>query len=70
VTAERVAVDPGRCQGYGMCVAFHPGVFDLTPGTAVATVVHELIDEDDRADVQEAVLACPARAITLTRATS
>ncbi|BCL33159.1 ferredoxin [Streptomyces aurantiacus] len=65
-SGDRVVVDAARCQGYGMCVGFHDGVFDLSPTSSVATVIRDRIEDDDRADVQDAILACPAQAISLT----
>ena len=59
----RIVVDLNRCQSYGQCVFFAPGVFrfrgeesleyDHVPG-AVA-----------EADVRRAALACPVRAIAV-----
>jgi ferredoxin len=63
---DRVVVDTARCQGYGMCVGFHSGVFDLPPTASVVTVIRDRIEEDDRPDVEEAILSCPAQAISLT----
>jgi ferredoxin len=65
-TGDRVVVDAGRCQAYGICVGFHPEVFELPPAASAATVLREQISEDDLPDVREAILACPAQAISLT----
>jgi ferredoxin len=65
VAGQRVVVDSARCQAYGICVTFHPGVFDLPANASTAVVLRENIEDDDRDDVREAILACPARAIAL-----
>lgn len=65
-TGDRVVVDADRCQAYGICVTFHPEVFELSPTAVAANVLREQISEDDLADVREAILACPAQAIFLT----
>lgn len=61
----QVVVDGTRCKAYGLCVSIHPEVFDLPKGATVAHVLRDVIDEDDRRDVEEAIRACPAQAISL-----
>ena len=61
----RVVVDAARCQGYGLCVGIDPDVFDIPDGSLVAYVLRDVIDGDQRRDVEEAVVACPAQAISL-----
>ena len=63
----RVIVDTARCQAYGLCVAIHPEVFDVPDGATTAHVLRDVIDDDDRRDVEEAIHACPAQAISLQR---
>lgn len=62
---RQVVVDTTRCQAYGLCVAIDPDVFDLPDGALVAHVIRDVIEHDDRRDVEEAILACPAQAISL-----
>ncbi|MCT7657993.1 ferredoxin [Mycobacterium deserti] len=61
----RVAVDMSKCQTYGLCVAIHPGIFDIPEGNGRVVVSREIVDSDDRASIEEAMWACPAQAITL-----
>lgn len=63
-----VSVDPKKCRDYGICVAVHPEVFAIPPGSPVAVVLKDNLDADDLEDVQEAVRACPAQALTLVEA--
>lgn len=60
-----VAVDPGRCMAYGLCVGIHPDVFALPQGSPAAVVTREVLLPDDLEDVEEAIRACPAQALTL-----
>ncbi|WP_323101297.1 ferredoxin [Intrasporangium sp. YIM S08009] len=62
---SKVLLDQGLCRAYGLCVTVHPEVFALPPGSPVAVVVRDIVDDDDLADVREAVRACPAQAISL-----
>jgi ferredoxin len=61
----RVVVDGSRCQAYGVCVTIHPEVFDVPPGQPAAVVLRDVVDAEDREDVEEAARACPAQAISL-----
>ena len=60
-----VTVDTNKCRDYGICVAIHPEVFAIPPGSPVAVVLKERLDADDLEDVNEAVRSCPAQALTL-----
>ncbi|MGW1976584.1 ferredoxin [Streptomyces sp. NPDC001889] len=60
-----VAVDPGRCRAYGLCVTIHPDVFSVPAGSSTVQLLREAVDAPDLEDVEEAARACPARAITL-----
>ena len=61
-----VAIDPARCHAYGLCVAIHPDVFAVPPGSPQGVVIREVLTDDDLDDVREAVRSCPSSAITLT----
>jgi ferredoxin len=61
----QVVVDPTRCQAYGVCVAINPDVFDLARDSNTVVVVRDVVDGDDRTDVEEAARNCPAQAIAL-----
>ena len=62
----RVAVDATRCQAYGLCVGINPDVFDVPPGSPVAILLRNVVDDRDLEDVLEAARACPAQAITVS----
>ncbi len=59
----KVTVDMGLCQANGACVVAAPEVFDLDD----EDVLHwaEAPGDERRAEVEEAVRACPVQAITL-----
>ena len=59
----RVAVEMGLCQANGACVVAAPEVFDLDEEDVLHWV--EQPGEERRAEVEEAVRACPVQAITL-----
>lgn len=61
----RVVLDAGRCRAYGLCVTAHPEIFTLSAGSPVAVLTRDVIGPDDTDDVQEAIRACPAQAISL-----
>ena len=60
-----VTVDPGRCTAYGICVGIHPDVFSMPAGSPIVVVTRDVLTDDDLEDVQEAIRACPAQALTL-----
>ena len=59
----KVTVDMGLCQANGACVVAAPEVFDLDDDDVLHWV--EEPGEERRAEVEEAVRACPVQAITL-----
>jgi ferredoxin len=59
----RVAVDPERCRGYGLCGTLAPELFTLTDGGYTVVTTPEVPPELEDA-VREAVHVCPERAIT------
>ena len=62
----KLQVDANRCQGTAMCVAVSPGLLQLRED-GVADVLVENLDPNAVADAEEAVVSCPAAAITLIR---
>lgn len=66
----KVHIDPGRCQGHGLCAALHPDVFDLD-ARGFSVVQGAALDDqgslDPRllAEVNEAIDTCPEDAIAL-----
>jgi ferredoxin len=61
----RVAVDPEKCESYGVCVAIQPDVFELVAESPPVVLLREVVDSDDLEDVEEAARACPTQAISL-----
>jgi ferredoxin len=59
----KVHVDMNLCQSHGECVFVAPDLFDL--GDDDVLVWKEEVDESRRADVEEAVRACPMTAISI-----
>ncbi|TMS51187.1 ferredoxin [Mycobacterium sp. DBP42] len=60
----KIQVDTGRCQGTAMCLAVAPDLFDLD-ANGIAEVLVDELGPDLIAQAEEAVLACPAAALTI-----
>jgi ferredoxin len=61
---SRVAVDRERCVGSGACEALAPDVFEVDDDGVL--VVHRSEPAaDELGDVEDAVRACPTRALSL-----
>ncbi|MGY1805702.1 ferredoxin [Blastococcus sp. SYSU D00922] len=61
---SRVEVDRERCVGSGTCEALAPDVFEVDDDGVL--VVHRPQPSDDELnDVEDAVQACPTRALSL-----
>jgi ferredoxin len=61
----RVVVDWDRCESNALCMAAAPEVFELQDDDTLL-VLRETPDESLRATVEDAIRACPKRAISLT----
>ncbi len=61
----RIELDTKLCQAYGNCLLAAPEVFELTAATPVVVVLQPEPPESARSEVEEAVLSCPAQALTL-----
>jgi ferredoxin len=59
----RVHVNMELCQSHGMCVYAAPEVFDLDDDDLLH--YSEDVAESRRGEVEDAVKACPARAISI-----
>lgn len=60
----RVAVDFGKCTGLGMCEAIAPDFFEIQEdGTLKLLAEH--CNESQRAEIEEAIAACPTEAISI-----
>ncbi len=60
----KIEVDRGRCSGIGICESIAPEVFEISDDGALM-LLHDTTDSRNKADVTEAVRACPARALGL-----
>jgi ferredoxin len=64
----RLSVDESRCTGHGRCYSEAPKLLsDDDEGFVTLRGGSMEITDDQVADAEEAVAACPERAITLTR---
>ena len=60
----KVVVNRGRCTGIGICESISPVYFEVGDD-GVLIQVREFVDDEHRAEVEEAVRSCPAAALTL-----
>ena len=60
----RIHVDRDRCIGSGTCEAFVPSVFRVDDD-GVMTVLHPEPDDAELPEVEDAVVSCPTRALSL-----
>lgn len=60
----RVEVDLDLCQGHAMCQAEAPGYFHV-PKRGKVEIFTPTPPERDRAQIEQAVWACPTQALTL-----
>jgi ferredoxin len=67
VAQDLIVVDRTRCTGIGICESIAEEYFEV--GDDGALILHsETFTEQDRATVEEAVRACPAKALKLVSA--
>ena len=63
-----LSVDDTRCTGHGRCYSTSPKLLsDDDEGFVTLRGASMAISDDQLADAEEAVAACPERAITLAR---
>ncbi|WP_067657471.1 ferredoxin [Nocardia harenae] len=60
----KVTVDDDRCRGHGACLGLCPEVFTLTDD-GYAEAIAGAVPVEFESVVEEAVAACPERAITV-----
>jgi ferredoxin len=66
--SAKLSVDESRCTGHGRCYTVAPKLLsDDDEGFVTLRGSSMEITADQLADAEEAVAACPERAITLTR---
>lgn len=61
----RISVDASRCVGSGVCAFTAPEVFDQGDEDGVVRVLRAEPPADQHEAVQQAVVGCPARVITI-----
>ena len=62
-----VLLDGVKCQGYALCLAVAPDVFDIPDDSAVAVLLRTTFPESDRSRLEAAVRRCPVKAIALSK---
>jgi ferredoxin len=66
--SAQLSVDENRCTGHGRCYTVAPNLLtDDDEGFVTLRGSSMPITDDQLADAESAVAACPERAITLTR---
>jgi ferredoxin len=60
----KVFLDRKKCQGHGQCLLFAETLFALDD-EGIAVLLNEHPDESRRANVLDAIRACPVRAIKM-----
>jgi ferredoxin len=58
----KIVVDRGRCSGIGICESLAPDIFEVGEDGGLVLLRE---DVEDRALAEEAVLGCPAAALTI-----
>jgi len=61
----RISVEKDKCVGAGQCAMVAPAVFDQNEDDGVVIVLDESPGPEHAADVEEAVVLCPAQVILL-----
>jgi ferredoxin len=61
----KVVLDPGLCQGHGMCVLEAPEVFELAKNATTVTLLTTEVPDQLLEDVRQAVKYCPNAALSL-----
>jgi ferredoxin len=60
----RVEVDLDLCQGHAMCELEAPNYFNV-PKRGQVEILNDSPPEEDRAEIEQAVLACPTQALSI-----
>ncbi|WP_063046223.1 ferredoxin [Nocardia pseudovaccinii] len=60
----RIEVDLDLCQGHAMCQVEAPEIFEV-PKHGKVQLRRETVDNDDLADIKNAVRYCPAQALAI-----
>jgi ferredoxin len=65
--AAKIRASREKCVGAGTCVTLAPTIFDQGEDDAIVELLQEDIGDELLATVEEAIDACPARAIWLEK---
>jgi ferredoxin len=60
----KIEVDLDLCQGHAMCELEAPNYFKV-PKRGKVEILKDLVPEEDRAEVEQAVWACPTQALSI-----
>jgi ferredoxin len=60
----RIAVDIDLCQGHAMCELEAPDYFSV-PRRGQVQILKDTAPEEDRAEIEQAVWACPTQALSI-----
>jgi ferredoxin len=61
----KIEVDLDLCQGHAMCALEAPGYFKV-PKRGKVEILKDTAPQEDRAEVEQAVWACPTQALSIT----
>lgn len=61
---KKIKVDFDRCQSNGLCESIAPGHFEVDDDDFLQ-ILDENVSDDDLAQVEQAVAACPTSAISI-----
>ena len=61
----KIEVDLDLCQGHAMCELEAPAYFKV-PKRGKVEILKDNAPEEDRAEVEQAVWACPTQALSIT----
>lgn len=60
----KIAVDIDLCQGHAMCALEAPNYFRV-PKRGQVEILSDTAPEEDRAEIEQAVWACPTQALSI-----
>jgi ferredoxin len=60
----KIEVDMDLCQGHAMCELEAPNYFKV-PKRGKVEILKQTAPEEDRAEIEEAVWACPTQALSI-----
>lgn len=60
----KIAVDIDLCQGHAMCALEAPNYFRV-PKRGQVEILADTAPEEDRAEIEQAVWACPTQALSI-----